>query len=33
MVPQIVEIIIEINNEEYGPENGSSGWSACCYKD
>lgn len=29
-----VKIIeIDINNTAYGPENGSSGWSACCYKD
>lgn len=33
MSPEIIEIEVDINNEEYGPEKGSSGWTACCYKD
>lgn len=30
---EIKAIEIRVENAAYGPEKGSSGWSACCYKD
>ncbi len=30
---ELVVIEMEVMNVAYGPEYGSSGWSACCYKD